>query len=58
LTLSNIVAGKQHHVQHVIDEGFVPILVRLLADDEMAVKREICWIVSNATSTLVYEHLR
>lgn len=48
--LSNITAGTQAQIQGCIDVGIVDKLVNILEHDEMPVKNEAVWALSNTTA--------
>ena len=51
-TLSNIAAGSEQQIQHVISSGVIPVLISLISDQhtDADVKVEACWVILNATS--------
>lgn len=49
-TLSNITAGNENQIQACIDLGIVDKLIHLLINDEIDIKKEAVWAVSNCTS--------
>lgn len=49
-TVSNITAGTRVQIQQVIDSGCFPILIEILESaEEMDVKKEVAWAISNAS---------
>ena len=50
--MSNIAAGSEHQIQHVISSGVIPVLISLISDQhtDADVKVEACWVILNATS--------
>jgi hypothetical protein len=51
-TLSNIAAGTVDQIQAVIDSEAIPLLVKLVNNEntDQEVRSEACWVVLNATS--------
>ncbi|KAF7683902.1 Importin subunit alpha-6 [Astathelohania contejeani] len=49
-TISNITAGTQEQVQAVMDAGFIPLLIDALVREELFVRTEACWALTNALS--------
>ena len=47
---SNITARNKDQIQHVIEHGLIPPLIKLLAQADRDVKREAAFATSNATS--------
>lgn len=48
--LSNITAGSPAQIQCVINVGLFPVIVRLIAETEFEIKKELIWAVTNAIS--------
>ncbi len=48
--LSNITAGTQVQIQSVIESDLIPLLIQTLANNELKVKREIAWAITNYTT--------
>ncbi|MCH98858.1 importin subunit alpha-1-like, partial [Trifolium medium] len=57
-TISNITAGNEQHIQHVIDANIISPLVQLLQNPEFDIKKEAAWVISNATYSASVEQLR
>lgn len=47
-SLSNITAGTKEDIKCVIEEGAIPILIRLAKCDEEDIKIEAIWALANA----------
>lgn len=48
--ISNITAGTPAQIDHVIEAGFLEVLVQALRFGEQYIRTEACWAVCNATS--------
>ena len=56
--ISNITAGNQQQIQHVIDANVIPPLVQLLSTSEFDIKKEAAWAISNATSGGTHDQIK
>ena len=50
-TLSNITAGNPEQIQQCLDLGIIDKLINLLIHDDIDIKKEAVWGVSNCTSS-------
>lgn len=48
--ISNITAGPKQHIIQIINNGFIPIIIEILANSRSMVSNEALWAVSNATA--------
>lgn len=57
-TISNITAGTNNQIQHVINAGIIVPLIELLQTAEFDIKKEAAWAISNATSGGSHEQIK
>lgn len=50
-TISNITAGNQQQIQHVIDEGLFTDICEVLKSGEFRSQKEAAWVITNVTSS-------
>ncbi|KAJ3126946.1 Importin alpha subunit (Karyopherin alpha subunit) (Serine-rich RNA polymerase I suppressor protein) [Nowakowskiella sp. JEL0407] len=59
MVISNIAAGTRNQVQSLIDgEVMADVLVIMSDEINMGLKKEACWVLSNATSVKDYDQIR
>lgn len=49
-TIGNILTGEDWETQVAIDAGVIPVFCRLIQHPKKAVRKEVCWSVSNITA--------
>lgn len=49
-TISNVTAGNQEQIQHVINHGILPPLLHVLQTGDFKSQKEAAWAVTNYTS--------
>lgn len=50
-TISNITAGNQSQIQHVIDEGLFTDVCEVLRSSDFRSQKEAAWVITNVTSS-------
>lgn len=54
-SLSNITAGNPSQIQACLDLGIIDKLINLLQNDDLEIKKEAVWAVSNSTAAATFE---
>lgn len=49
-TLGNILTARDEYAQHAIDCGVLEAFTQLLDHPKKAIRKEICWSISNVTA--------
>ena len=49
-TVGNILTGNDEETQMAIDAGALDVMGRLIGHTKKAVRKEVCWSISNVTA--------